>query len=441
VLGFVGKEDDGDKIFFLEAVTCRTPKSTFEMTFFANRFKMHSNTYDFNVPYTSVKRLFKVPSGVGSKPGHYLTLLLDPPLRKGQTHYSYVVLFFESDEGDEDDARLNLPDGFETTYKNHPEKLKDKVKKHMKGLMVDIVGDILRFFATTKDSECKILTAKKFESSANRDHSGKQLPAIKCSIGANVGQLYMLDQAFLFLEKDPKSFMYEDVQKITFDRNQSQQKGIKSSSFDFKIKLTNGKSQDFNQIPKVELKNLETWFTSQSAQKFNNQKMVITNFKDEDDDDDDEPGGGSDDDAGIKNRIRAEAGEDDDSDEEDDDFQGGAGSESSSEEGSDDDESGSGGGSASDDDKPKKKSKKEKKAKKDKKPKKDIKKKEKKEKKDPNEPKRAKSSYMLFCDEYRAKIRVQIFSFFPPPFKKNTLSLSLSLSQRGKALRDPEQSL
>ena len=64
MLGFVGKEDDGDKIFFLEAVTCRTPKSTFEMTFFANRFKMHSNTYDFNVPYTSVKSLHEpqIPS-------------------------------------------------------------------------------------------------------------------------------------------------------------------------------------------------------------------------------------------------------------------------------------------------------------------------------------------------------------------------------------------
>lgn len=41
---------------------------------------------------------------------------------------------------------------------------------------------------------------------------------------ANVGQLYMLDSAFLFLEKPPMAFMYEDVSKITFDRNQSQQK-------------------------------------------------------------------------------------------------------------------------------------------------------------------------------------------------------------------------
>ena len=90
----------------------------------------------------------------------------------------------------------------------------------------------------------KIQAAKKFTSSANKDRgTGVALPAVKCSIGANVGQLYLMDNAFLFLEKPPLSFMYEDVEKITFDRNQSQQKSIKSHSFDFKIKLSNGKSQ------------------------------------------------------------------------------------------------------------------------------------------------------------------------------------------------------
>ena len=46
-----------------------------------------------------------------------------------------------------------------------------------------------------------------------------------------------------------------------------------------------------------------------------------------------------------------------------------------------------------------KKKKKHKKEKKEPKPKK--------QKKDPNEPKRAKSSYMLFCDEHRAKLRAE----------------------------------
>lgn len=410
VLQYVGKEEDGEKILFLEGVTCRQPRSTFDLTFFTNRFKMHSNTYDFDVPYKSVKRLFKVPSGMGSKPGHYLTLLLDPPLRKGQTHYAYIVLFFESDyDSEPEEIKLNLPDDFETVYKNHPPKLLEVIKPKMKGLMVDMVGDVIRFFATTNDNVCKVLVAKKFQSSDNKEPgTGTLLPAIKCSIGANVGQLYLMDNAFLFLEKPPMAFMYEDVAKITFDRNQSQQKGIKSSSFDFKIKMANGKSQDFNQIPKKELKNLESWFQSQSAQKFDNKKMVITNYK-EDDDDSDEPGRADDDDHHA-NRLKAQADDSDDDSEEDGDFQGGAASDSSSDDGSDDDdEDGSGGGSGSDEDKPKKKKdKKEKKSKKEKKAKKEVKEvKKKKAKKDPAEPKRSKSSYMLFCDEQRPKIKAE----------------------------------
>ena len=34
-------------------------------------------------------------------------------------------------------------------------------------------------------------------------------------LAANVGQLYLLDSAFLFLEKPPMAFQYEDVLKIT----------------------------------------------------------------------------------------------------------------------------------------------------------------------------------------------------------------------------------
>jgi structure-specific recognition protein 1 len=185
VLQHVTKEQGGEKMLLLEAVSCRQPRATFEITIFANLFKMHSNTYDFDVAYKNVKRIFKVPSGIGSKPGHYLTLQVDPPLRKGQTHYAYVVLFFESDPDDEpEELRLNLPEDFKTKYKDHPPALLDKIQPKMKGQMVDMFADILRFFATTKDNPCKVLQAKKFQSASNKDPgSGKELPAIKCSIG------------------------------------------------------------------------------------------------------------------------------------------------------------------------------------------------------------------------------------------------------------------
>ena len=351
VQAHVSKEDDGNKVLLLDSVACRHPRSTFEITIFTNLFKMHSNTYDFSVLYKDVQRLYKVPSGMGSKPGHYLVLYLDPPLRKGQTHYPYVVLFFESDPDDEpEELTLNLPEGYEKDYKDHDPKLLANIKPKMTGMLVDMVADILRFFASAKGKTCPLLQAKKFQSKTLKDNiANKELPAVKCSIGANVGQLYLMDKAFLFLERPPMAFLYEDVEKITFDRNQGQQKQIKSTSFDFKIKLSNGKSQDFNQIPRAELKNIEEWFKSQSEQRFDNKKMVITNYRD--DDDEDEGGAaGSDDDAHVKNRLSAAA-DDDDSDEDDDDFEGGAGSSSSDDDDGSDD--GSDAASGSDDERPK----------------------------------------------------------------------------------------
>lgn len=190
VLQHVTKEQGGEKILVLPNVSCKQPRASFDITIFNNLFKMHSNTYDFDVAYKNVKKIFKVPSGIGSKPGHYLTLQVDPPLRKGQTHYAYVVLFFESEIDDEpEELRLNLPEDFKSKYKDHPPALLDRVQPKMKGQMVDMFADILRFFATTKDNTCKLLQAKKYQSSSNKDPgTGKELPAIKCSIGGGASQ-------------------------------------------------------------------------------------------------------------------------------------------------------------------------------------------------------------------------------------------------------------
>jgi hypothetical protein len=50
--------------------TCITHgRSTFELTVFSNLLKMRSNTHDFVCPFKNIKRIFKVPSGFGSKPG------------------------------------------------------------------------------------------------------------------------------------------------------------------------------------------------------------------------------------------------------------------------------------------------------------------------------------------------------------------------------------
>ncbi|KAJ1485319.1 hypothetical protein T484DRAFT_1794102 [Baffinella frigidus] len=118
-----------------------------------------------------------------------------------------------------------------------------------------------------------------------------------CSIGANLGSLYLLDECFVFLEKPAlifmyekcfvflekpaRIFMYEKVSEIVFERQKNRVDAAQSKTFDFKIKMTDGKSQEFNLIPKKELKNLERFFTAISAGKFDKKKMRIANYNED----------------------------------------------------------------------------------------------------------------------------------------------------------------
>ena len=204
-------------------------------------------------------------------------------------------------------------------HKDHPPKLLDKMKevvekKKFEGTKMNATTKMIQFMASSKDRNVKIHKAGRFTTEANGQ------PYIKCSIGANQGSLYLLDDCFVFLDKPALIFMYDKVSEIVFERKSKTLTGP-SGNFDFKIKMTDGKSQDFSLIEKKELKNLEKFFTAVSEQKFSKQKMRIANYQD---DEDEEMGSGSESDQGVKNRMAAQGGSSSES--EDDDFQGGAAS-------------------------------------------------------------------------------------------------------------------
>ncbi|EKX32716.1 FACT complex subunit ssrp1 [Guillardia theta CCMP2712] len=407
---YVSKESGGEKISIFTQVRCRSPKTTFDVSLYLNIFKLHGSSYDFSVKYKHVTKLCKVPSVQGAR-GTLLILSLDPPLRKGQTMYHHVVLHFP--EKDEDDkVPVTLPKNFD--WKDIPGKVKDAIQPTMTGKSVDILGSLFQFLALASESKLKVaghslsvcwihfITSQLYEKSQFQSNRDEESFAVSACIGASKGYLYFLDKCFVFLESPPQVIMYEQVETIVFDRKDQ---FTQSTTFDFKIKLDNGKSQDFNNINKSELKNIRGWFRSVCEHMFDGKKMRI-----EDDDSDEEEelkdAGNDDDDKHIKNRLAAEAGQDDEDDEsssEDEDFEGK--SESSSEESSADEEGSSEGESDEDTKKKSKKAPKSKevKAKKSKKEEKEETS-TKRQKKDPNAPKRPKSAWLLFCDAKREDI-------------------------------------
>ncbi len=61
---------------------------------------------DYRVQYDSILRLFVLPKS--NTPHTLVVISLDPPIRKGQTHYSHILVQFPSDE--ERQVELDISD-------------------------------------------------------------------------------------------------------------------------------------------------------------------------------------------------------------------------------------------------------------------------------------------------------------------------------------------
>lgn len=82
-------------------VAVLVPRGRMELELHPGHLRLLSSAADFRVPYASVLRLFVLPKA--SSPHTYAVLALDPPIRKGATHYPHLVLQFGA--ADEVEAR------------------------------------------------------------------------------------------------------------------------------------------------------------------------------------------------------------------------------------------------------------------------------------------------------------------------------------------------
>ena len=53
----------------------------------------------------------------------------------------------------------------------------------------------------------KVHRSGKFKAFVQKDYSGASIGCVKCSVAANTGYLYLLDNCFVFLEKPPLVYM------------------------------------------------------------------------------------------------------------------------------------------------------------------------------------------------------------------------------------------
>lgn len=71
-----------------------------------HRQRVSVQAQDFRIQYDSILRLFVLPKT--NTPHTLVVISLDPPIRKGQTHYYHILVQFPSDE--ERQVELDISD-------------------------------------------------------------------------------------------------------------------------------------------------------------------------------------------------------------------------------------------------------------------------------------------------------------------------------------------
>ncbi|CAD5234722.1 unnamed protein product [Bursaphelenchus xylophilus] len=395
ILAYV--EGDTDlPLVALQNIYCATPRGRYDIKVFANRLAFHGKSYDYKILLNQITRMFLLPNK--DQRHVYFVLNIAPPIRQGQTRYSFVVMECLVDEevtleltGTDDrlERFCTIEDG-KKVYTGPLFEILSKIFRVLTNVRITVPGDLVRPSTAEPTISCTVFS---------------------CAYKQASGFLYPLEKGFMYVHKPPMYIRFEEVDNLHFARSDAS-----TRSFDLEIVLRNSQSYTFSNIAKEEYNKLfdfaeKKGLKIRNASRIESNKYKVDAFADSDEELDP-----------YKESLKEDAaGDDDESDSEDEDFDVDKAAkkqkqEKDSSEGSGsepEEEYDSSGSEVTDDDmieEVKEKPKKEKREKKEKESKKSEKaeKKGKKKEKDPNAPKRPQTAYFLFLAEKRPMISKEV---------------------------------
>jgi structure-specific recognition protein 1 len=225
----------GEPIATFADVAVLIPRGRYSLELHGASLRLLGQAADFKIQYSSILRLFILPRP--NNPTTLAVLSLDPPIRRGATHYPHLVLQFNADEEVEMEPSVPL----ELT-----EKLGGKLEASYTGAEVEVFAKVLRALAGTK-----VTRAGSFLTPSGA-------PAVRCVHKADDGHLYPLEKAFFFLPKPTLFIRHDEVQEIEFERSS----GSSGKTFDLKISLTSDQTFRFSGVAKSEYDALVAFFAA-----------------------------------------------------------------------------------------------------------------------------------------------------------------------------------
>ncbi|KAH3662354.1 hypothetical protein OGAPHI_005606 [Ogataea philodendri] len=299
----------GEAIVSFEEILFLTPRGRYDVDFYDTFMRLRGKTYDYKLQYSQIQRIFSLPKLY--QLNHLIVLQVDPPLRQGQTRYSFLTVQVSSEE--EIEVDLNLDDEeYESTYK-------ERLNKTYNNNTYMVLSSILKGF-----TERRVVVPGSFLSKDSQ-------VAISCSLKANEGQLYPLEKCLLFVTKPTVLIPYSEVTNIVFSRIGS---GTGASrTFDMEVNMRNGaRSHSFGNMDRGEQTLLENFLKSKNVKVRNDEKvaqeMLANAMADSDGDSDMDMGSADDDESPDEDFDGGDASDDDVAEEFDSDASG-SGSEDS----------------------------------------------------------------------------------------------------------------
>ncbi|KAG0684334.1 FACT complex subunit [Pichia californica] len=240
----------GEIIVSFSEVLFLTPRGRYDIDMYDNFLRLRGKTYDYKLQYIQIQRIFSLPKLDGMH--HLIVLQVNPPLRQGQTKYSFLTLQF--DEQEEIEVELNLSEeDFEETYKG-------RINKSYSSTTHLVLSNLFKGF-----TERRVVLPGSYQSKDG-------LPGISCSLKANEGHLYALEKCALFLTKPTVLIPYSEVGIITFSRVGQ---GSAQKTFDMEISTINGgPTHNFGNIERAEQPLLESFFRSKNLKVRNDEKIA-----------------------------------------------------------------------------------------------------------------------------------------------------------------------
>ncbi|KAK6298950.1 FACT complex subunit SSRP1a isoform X2 [Coregonus clupeaformis] len=366
----------GDAVCVFKELQCLTPRGRYDILIYPAFLHLHGKTFDYKIPYTTVLRLFLLPSK--DQRQMFFVISLDPPIKQGQTRYHFLILHFSKEE----ELHLTLNMSEEEVEKRY----EGKLSKNMSGSLYEMVSRVM-----------KALVNRKITVPGNFQGNTPGAQCITCSYKAQSGLLYPLERGFIYVHKPPVHLRFEEISCVNFARGTTT-----TRSFDFEVETKQGNQFTFSSIEREEYGKLFDFVNAKKLDIKNRGFKEAKNNEYSDSDDDQH-------DAYLERmkaegKIREEGDGSNDSDEEtDESFNPGEESDVAEEYDSNasESDSGSGGDGSDEEGKKKKPAKKAKVVKetKERKPRKE------KKQKDTNAPKRPMSSYMLWLNSSRERIK------------------------------------